>query len=77
MSVSEFCEFCELAYQKDQEDSFRAEWVQLLPWMSMKTFKYLSFEEYVNKRTGKNIDMRPTEAIIAEIEALHGLNGGQ
>jgi hypothetical protein len=33
--------------------------------------KYMTFEDYYDKATGRNIDLRPTEEILAEIEAAH------
>ena len=35
--------------------------------------KYISFENYVEQCTGKNIDLRPAEDIIAELEEMHGV----
>ena len=43
----------------------------MLPFMSMKMLEYISFPEYINKCSGRNIDMRPVSEIIADIEETH------
>lgn len=64
-----------LRYGQDQERESRifAQWVMHLPHMSFKEIQYISFEEYRDKVTGKNIDLRSNEDIIREIEQLHGI----
>lgn len=71
MDVEEFAEFCEIAVEKDKEDRIREEWVAQLPFMSLQMLQYQSFNDYKDNRLGKNIDTRPAEEIIKEIEELH------
>lgn len=64
--------FIQNALNHEEENHLRQQWVALLPVMQMGYCKYMSFEEYCDKATGKNIDTRPAEEIIAELEELHG-----
>lgn len=71
MSPSRFLRFLHTAIEKEKEETYFSEWINLYPHMAMGLIKFISFNEYVDARTGRNIDMRPTEEIIAEIEELH------
>lgn len=82
MPVMEFLFFLQKAREKEREDHIRAQWIAMLPYMSLKQLEYMSFEQYYDKVTGRNIDTRSTEEIIRDIEAAHrragmevGLNG--
>ena len=70
MRLDEFLELIGLAVEEEQKEKHRQEWLHLLPLM-ISSGKYMSFDEYYDKVTGKNIDMRSTEEIIAEIDAAH------
>lgn len=70
MRLDEFLELISLAVEEEQKEKHRQEWLHLLPLM-IRADKYMSFEEYYDRVTGKNIDMRSTEEIIAEIDAAH------
>lgn len=72
MELDEFVRFINLAREKDFEDKLYQQWCAMLPQMN----KYMAFGEFKDLMTGANIDMRPTEEIIAEIEALHEQKGG-
>lgn len=72
LSINDFNRFIKIAKDKEKEEQIRAQWVSMLPYMSMKQLKYISLEEYKNQCTGKNIDIRPAEDIIKELENLHG-----
>ena len=61
-----------VAVKKEQEDRLHRQWCTYLPLMSQEAIKYMSFGDYVDRVTGRNIDWRPAEEIIAEIEELHG-----
>ena len=63
------------AIEKDYDDRLFEQWVIQLPIMSLQMVDYISFEDYKDKVTGKNIDLRSNEEIIAEIRALHSQNG--
>lgn len=71
IDVETLVELCEYAKEKEEEDRLRAEWNAVYPFMAMKWLKYMPFHEYVDARTGRNVDLRPAEEIIAEIEELH------
>lgn len=71
LKIADFSRLLDYAYKDMAEEKIRAEWLELLPHMSMGILKYMSLDEYIDKRTGRNIDMRPDSVIIAEIEALH------
>ena len=71
MPWKEFVPFVELAFEKDTEDKLHRQWCAMLPYMSLNMLKYMSFDEYQNKLTGKDIDTRPASVIIAEIRKAH------
>ena len=56
------------AREKEQEARFFAQWVVQLPNMTKETF--VSFEAYVDRVTGRNIDTRPVYECMAEIEEI-------
>ena len=57
----------------DERDApVREEWVALLPYMKMGWIRLHQWEDYRDQRLGLNVDTRPTGAIIAELEKLHG-----
>lgn len=60
------------AREAETKDRIRAEWVALLPYMQSGQLKLVQFDDYFDQRTGRNIDTRPADVIIAEIEAKHG-----
>ena len=41
--------------------------------MHMKYIKFISFNDYKDRVTGKDLDLRDTDTIIAEIKELHGM----
>lgn len=70
LDVEDFCELIMLAIEEKNKEYKRQEWLALLPLM-IQADKYKSFEEYYELASGKGIDLRSTEAIIAEIDAAH------
>ena len=70
MRFEEFIDLVLLAMEEEKKERFRQEWLALLPLM-VRSGKYMSFERYYEEASGKNIDLRPTEEIIAEIDAAH------
>lgn len=76
MDISDLSDFIKLAKEKEDAELIRSEWLSLLPSMFAGIVKYVSYEEYLDRRTGKNLDLRPAEEIIAEIMELHGMEGG-
>lgn len=71
MPVEKFADFIILAMEQERKEQVRNQWTAMLPYMSIGYLKYMSFDDYYNKCTGSNIDLRPTEEIIAEIEEAH------
>ena len=72
LPVSEGIRLLEEATEEDREARFRAEWVALLPWMQSGFLKLMQWPDYLEHRLGRNIDYRPTEEIIAELERDFG-----
>lgn len=70
MDPDEFLEFAKVAIEKTRTENIHREWCSVLPIMAFNG-KIVPFEEYLNDRTGKNIDTRSNEEIIAEIRELH------
>lgn len=60
---------------REREDRAYQQWCAMLPYMSMQMIEYVSFDEYLGRQTGQNIDMRPRDEIIKEIEELHKRGG--
>ena len=56
------------AREKEQENRHFLQWVVQLPNMSKENF--VSFDEYVDRVTGRNIDKRPVFECMAEIEEI-------
>lgn len=75
MDVETFVEMVQIAMEKEQEELAHRQWCAMLPFMSMGMLKYTSFQEYFEKLSGKNVDLRPASEIIAEIEELHQKGG--
>lgn len=60
------------AHEERLRDRIRDEWVSLLPWMQSGHLKLIQFDDYYDQRTGRNIDHRSNEEIIADLERIHG-----
>ena len=56
------------AKEKEQENRFFLQWIVQLPNMTQDT--YVSFDSYVDRITGRNIDKRPISECMAEIEEI-------
>lgn len=70
MQLDEFVEFLILAINREKKDMIRSEYLALLPFMALRG-KYMPFQDFFDKVTGANIDWRPAEEIIAEIDRAH------
>lgn len=68
MEFMEFLEFINLAIETDRKEKVYMQYCGMLP----PLLKYIPFEEFYDTLTGKNIDLRSNEEIIAEIESIHG-----
>jgi len=60
------------AMERTRQEMLFQQWVVQLPLMAMAGGKeaYISFEDYCKQMAGAGIDNRPTEELLAEIEAL-------
>ena len=56
------------AREKEKENRYFLQWVVQLPNMSKENF--VSFDEYVDRVTGRNIDKRPVFECMAELEEI-------
>ena len=70
MELEDALELINLALEDELRKEKRQEWLHLLPLM-ITADKYMDFESYYDKVTGRGIDLRSTEDIIAEIDAKH------
>lgn len=61
--------------EENERDRLREEWLVQLPYMALKLLKNTSFEDYAALRMSGNIDTRPTEEILAEVEEVRRLTG--
>ena len=68
MPAAEFIEFYELAKDKEREERIFTQWVQQMPYMSQDNF--VSFADYKDRVTGKNIDTRSTAEMLADIDEI-------
>lgn len=75
MDMDTFLELLRLILEKEKEERAYQQWCAMLPFMSLSMLEYVPFEEYADRLTGKNIDLRPREDIIREIEELHNKGG--
>ena len=58
----------EKAKEKEKENRFFLQWVVQLP--NMTDENYISFDAYVDRVTGRNIDKRPVSECMAELEEI-------
>lgn len=70
LSLEQFVKLVLMALEEESKEKYRAEWLSLLPCMIF-TNHYMTFEQYYETVTGANIDMRPAEEIMAEIDRKH------
>ena len=56
------------AKEKEKEKRYFLQWVVQLPHMTKEN--HMSFDAYVDKMTGRNIDTRPVAECMAEIEEI-------
>lgn len=79
MSIMEIVPLIRMASQKEQDKQIREQWLMLLPLMQMNVIKYVSLEDYKVKVSGGDIDTRPAEEILAEVDEIRkqmGVNNG-
>lgn len=68
MGILEFAKFWKRAKEEETRERNFMAYCHYLPYMDKKTF--ISFEDYHRKCTGADIDKRPAEEIMAEVEAI-------
>ena len=73
LEIEEFIKFCNLAKKKEEEDRLHSQWCAMLPPFA----KDIDVEEFRDIATGANIDMRPANEIIEEIEEIHRRKEGK
>lgn len=73
MEVRDFFRFMKKAREKELEEQIRAQWTALLPYMTKSN--YISFQDYHDRCTGRNIDTRSVAEIIQDIEETHRYAG--
>lgn len=71
MDVGDFIELVLSAKDLEERERLHRQWTSILPLMSIQYLEYMSFDAYVEKCTGANIDTRPTDEIIADIMETH------
>lgn len=71
MDVGKFFQFVLNAKEMERREQVQKQWTAMLPLMSIQYLKYMPFEEYYDKCSGRNIDMRSNEEIMADIEETH------
>lgn len=77
MNLNEFIDFLILAINKDKEDKVRGDYHAMLPFLMLRGM-YMTFEEFYDKFTGKNIDWRTADEMLKEAEEIQErfANGG-
>ena len=70
LSVEQFARLVILALDSELKEKKHQEWCAMIPLM-MVTKNYMSFEQYYDMISGKNVDMRPADVIMAEIDRKH------
>lgn len=75
LDISEGIELINKAIEKRQEEKHFTMWTSQLPFMS--TENYISFEDYCDKLTGKNIVTKSKEEILREVEEIEQKSKGK
>lgn len=68
LELIEGIEFLNVAMEKQREEEIRQMWVVQLPFMNRET--YISFSDYFDKITGRNVIKAPTSDILEEIKRV-------
>jgi len=71
--VPDYLAFLRMRAEKERDQWIHRQWCQLLPFMYMKQLSYVSFQDYKDQITGRNLDRRDTDVIVNELKQLHGL----
>lgn len=69
--------YCRQILDEVQNERLYAQWLVYLP-MLIQANKFMSFSQFRDEITGANLDMRPAEEILAEVEEIKvKLNGNK
>ena len=70
MKLDEFLDFLILAIENESKDKTERQYLALLPYLCL-TGKYMTFDKFYEQISGANIDWRPAEEIMREIDEKH------
>lgn len=72
MKIEEFEDFLILAIEKDKKDKVFQQYCGMISFLLMTGKKeFIDFERFYDEFTGKNIDWRPKEEILKEVEEIN------
>lgn len=58
------------AKEEIEKEQIRAQWTAMLPMMSANILKYMTWEDYYDQASGRDIDLRPASEILAEVQQI-------
>lgn len=76
LDVGQTLKLLTMAVEEETKEKYRQEWTALLPCMVFANH-YMTFEQYYETVTGQNVDIRPAEEIMAEIDRKHAEAHGE
>jgi hypothetical protein len=56
--------------QKNREKRAWEQWLELLPHMILQRMNFIEFDDFKNRLCGNDIDTRPIEEIMADVEEV-------
>ena len=69
MPLNEGSYYCRQLLDEVLNERLYAQWLAYLP-MLIQSNKFMSFAQFKDEMTGANIDTRPAEEILAEVEDI-------
>lgn len=69
MKSNEYIEFIILAITKEKEDEIRGMYHGLLSYLALRG-KFMTFEQFYDKMSGADLDLRPAKEILKEAEEI-------
>lgn len=71
MKIDEFTDFLTLAIEKEKRDHVFAQYCAMLQFLLITGKKeYIDFDKFYDDFTGRNIDWRPADEILKEVEEI-------
>ena len=58
------------AKEEIEKEQIRAQWTAMLQMMSANILKYMTWEDYYDQASGRDIDLRPASEILAEVQQI-------